>query len=160
MVFYNPFTMELGNIPTIVYPAKGVDEVFSKHDKGCVERYLQGIWNLHNGLVNPDTEYMIGMVWNDDANKMLDLWTHRNSKGYGFGPLIDVKLFRNFSQYIPDQNKQGVDEGSASGNTLVLLAAEENCRVAAGNLQKYLTGKRPELPDRMRLGEDFYLVGE
>ncbi len=156
MVFYNSLATELGNIPTLVYPARGLEEVFDRNDRGCVERYLQGLWELHRGLVSPATEYMIGMVWNEGPDKMLDLWTHRNSEGYGFGPLIDVKLFRNFENYMPDQNKKDVEEGCASGNTIVLLAAEENQRVSAGNLKQFLSGRRPELPERMKLNGDFY----
>lgn len=156
MVFYNPFMMDLGDIPTIVYPARGLENVFGRGEHGCVEKYLQGVWDLYRGLVSPETEYMIGMIWNEDANKMADLWTHRNSEEYGFGPLIDVKLFRNFDHYIPDQTKRN-REGSASGNTIVLLAAEEEKRVKSKNVKEFLSGNRPLLPERMRLDEDFYL---
>ncbi len=156
MVFYNPFTMELGNIPTIVYPARGLNEVFDRKDRSCLERYLTGLWDLNNGLVSSATEYMVAMLWNEGTDKMTDLWTHRNSECYGFGPLIDIKLFRNFQHYIPDQNKKDIEEGSASGNTIVLLAVEENHRVKKGNLKEFLSGRRPELPERMKLHEDFY----
>jgi hypothetical protein len=156
MVFYNPFIMELGDIPTIVYPAQGAEKVFDRHEKGCLGRYLRGVWDIHRGMISPYTEYMIGMMWTEFANKMADLWTHRNAEGYGFGPLIDVKLFRNFNNYIPDQNKED-EEGSASGNTIVLLATEENHRVATNDPKLFLSGKRPELPERMRLNQDFYL---
>jgi len=157
MVFYNPFTTGLGNIPTLVYPARGLEEVFDRQDRGCVERYLRGLWELHQGLVSPETEYMLAMVWNQSENKMADLWTHRKSEEYGFGPLVDIKTFRNLKHYIPDQTKPD-DQGCGSGNTIHVVNAEINYWTMLGRskLKEFLE-KRPELPEGMRLDMDFYL---
>lgn len=155
MVFYNPFITELGNVTTIVYPAKGAETVFDRRDRGCLERFLAGLYDLNRGLVSADAEYLLSMLWNEDTNRMTDLWIFRKSETYGgFGPLIDVKVFRELDPYTPEPKK---DEGIGSGNTITLLGREEEHRVSAVNLKEYLSGKRPELPARIKVGEDFYL---
>ena len=155
MVFYNPFMLKLGVTPTIVYPSKGVEAVFDRKDKGCIERFLAGLYDLNKGLISQDTEYLLSMLWTeDDTNRMTDLWIFRKSETYGFGPLVDVKVFKGLEPYTPNPERV---EGIGSGNTIVLLAAEENHRVSVGNLKEYLSGTRPELPERIRLDQDFYL---
>jgi len=166
MVFYNPFTTEMGNIPTIVYPARGVEVVFDRCDKGFIEKYLHGLWSLHSRLISPETEYMLAMVWDEpideQRNKMTDLWTHRRTADYGFGPLMDVLTFRNNDHYFPDQSRKDVPEGRGSGNTIKVVSNEEQLWTelisAGGTPQEFLSGPRPKLPERMRVGEDFYFI--
>lgn len=118
MVFYNPFTMELGSIPAIVYPSKGAEAVFDRKDKGCVKKYLRGLWDLHKGILSHDTEYAISILWNEGQNKMVDLWLNRKVEEYGFGPLVEVRVFRNFDAYLPQPN---AEEGHSCGNAIACL---------------------------------------
>ena len=104
--------------------------------------YSTSLWTLHSGLVNPETNYMIAMVWDEPTphgtNAMTDLWTHLLCNEYEeFGGLMDVLTFRNLDRYTPDQRKNPAD-GSESGNTIRLLAAEVEHRNASGDRDFYL----------------------
>ncbi|MBI2583180.1 MAG: hypothetical protein HYW25_00800 [Candidatus Aenigmarchaeota archaeon] len=149
MVFYNPMTAEVGSKPTLVYPSKSAEKAFDRRDRGCVERHLQGLADLHKGLITPDTEYLLTIAWENSGDRMVDLWIYSKVDSYGFGPLIDQKTFR--------ENVRDNGIGVACGNSVVLLGREEEHRVARGDLKKYLHGERPELPARLRLNENFYL---
>lgn len=157
MVFYNPFTTRIEQIPTIVYPSKGAEKVFSRRDRGCLERYLQTLMHLNKSLISDDTEFMISVLWEDNNDHMADVRISKQVRSYGFGPLNTVRVFRNWDDYTPDPNKP---EGHSCGNEDVVIGREEEHRVSVGenNLHEYLFGKRPRLPKRLRVGERFYLV--
>jgi len=156
MVFYKPFSFkfpclveDIGVvIPTLIYPSEGAEKVFDRLAKGCIEGHLTGLWTLHDDLIAPDTGYILAMPWEDSDDRMVDLWLYSEVETYGSGPLMNQKTFRN--------HERDTKSRVACGNAVVLLGVEEEHRVATGDLQKYLFGERPVLPERLRIDQEFY----
>lgn len=92
------------------------------------------------------------IIYNDGQDAMTDVWIYDKIESWGSGPLVDVKIFRNFA---PEQNT-----GVSAGDGLILLGREEEHRRKKGSPQDYLEGDRPELPPGIMLEEDFYLDSE
>ena len=163
MVFFNPMVTRIGNreIPTIVYPSEGVDAVFDRKDRGCIERYLNGVWIQHGDLFPGDTEYIVGVVWNDFNDTMADLRLNRRTQSYAnghFGYLGNVLTFRNWSNYRADPSNK--EEGDTCGNEDIVVGREEEHRrtISPNDVNVYVFGSRPVLPEWLRVGEDFFLI--
>ncbi len=145
-MFFNPIVKILGETPAIVYPCPGIEKFFDRKEKGCIEKYLQELYT-ENRLYEKG-EYNIIILWNDANDIMADVWIYDKIESWGSGPLVDVKIFRS--------GKQDNSSGVSAGNGLVLLGLEEQHRWKSKSLHDYIEGPRPKLPDKIRVGKNFY----
>ncbi|MBU3905252.1 MAG: hypothetical protein KJ906_03835 [Nanoarchaeota archaeon] len=145
-MFFKPIVITINETPTIIYPCPGIEKVFNKEDKVCIEKYLQELYDKNN--LNKNGKYNIIVLWNDDKDIMVDLWIYDKIESWGSGPLVDVKIFRNA---VLDMST-----GVSAGNGLVLLGLEEQQRWQSKSLEDYLKGSRPKLPDQINAKKSFY----
>ncbi|MCK5176528.1 MAG: hypothetical protein KAQ92_02270 [Candidatus Aenigmarchaeota archaeon] len=146
MVFYNPISFSINSTPVIVYPCPGVEMIFNRKEKGCIEKYITELYFENN--IHANGEYNIIILWNEDEEVMVDLWIFDRIESWGSGPLVDVKIFRD--------KKIDLNTGVSAGDGLVLLGMEEQHRWTTQSLKEYLRGKRPKLPKRISANEEFY----
>ncbi|MBI4019888.1 MAG: hypothetical protein HY367_01035 [Candidatus Aenigmarchaeota archaeon] len=147
MVFYNPISMKVGVTPVIIYPSKGLEEVLDRRDKGCIERHVKELYERNETLHK--AEYNIDILWNSHNDVMADVWIYDKVEEWGSGPLVDVRIYRNFAR--------DTSSGVSAGNGLVILGLEEQHRWAT-SLEEYIEGERPNLPERISLGKGFYEI--
>lgn len=146
IMFFNPIVTKLNETPAIIYPCFGIEKFFDKKNKGCIEKFLQELYDKNNLCRNG--EYNILILWNEKKDIIVDLWVFDKIESWGSGPLVDVKIFRNQK---PD-NKSGV----SAGNGLVLLGLEEQHRWSIKSLDEYINGTRPKLPAKISVRKNFY----
>lgn len=153
-MFYNPRITVIDNIPAIVYPSKGAEKVFDRKDVGCVEARLLGLYLTHSRLFPRDVHFFIAIAWdhtlqcNEKPDPMIDLRGYNDLDGES-GAQTYGRTFRSFS------HETGVGEGCE--NAYAMLGREAEHR-RGKSLDEYLE-QRPQIPDWLRVGEDFYLVG-
>lgn len=162
MVFYNPFTMELGGKPAIVYPSEGLDTVFNRHAPGGMNVHIRALHAFNQKLIPRDVEYFLAILWNEGDNRMTDLRVNRRTKTYAggrFGYLGNVLTFRNFDNYKADP--KNLDDGDTCGNEDIVVGLEEKHRrlTSPNDVRAFVSGPRPELPEWLKAGEDFYSIG-
>lgn len=117
---YLPISYEHNNKPVILYPAKDdgfLEKAFSRSVKASLESYV-------NGLIDSDPDYfkntdlILAYVWNQEQVPYADIWkVNRNNISDDSGLLYDVRVYAN-KDIITDM-------GVASGNSLMVIAAEE-----------------------------------
>jgi len=148
--FFDPITIQIGTIPIIVYPCSGLETVFERTEDYCLEKHIEDIYKQNNELKKG--EYHIIILWNDDKDKMSDVWIFDNVECLGSGPLVDVKICRNFER----ETRIGV----SAGDGLILLGREteleEKLRKSNKGVKDYIKSKRPALPDDIKPIEAFY----
>lgn len=145
-MFFNPIVTKVKSVPVIIYPCPGIEKFFNRKQKGCLEKYVEKVYQKNN--LQKKGKYNIIILWNDGNDVIVDMWIYDKIDSWGSGPLVDVKIFRNG---IPD-NSSGV----SAGNGLVLLGVEEQHRWDSNSLQDYLKGPRPKLPKKICVGKSFY----
>jgi hypothetical protein len=144
-----PFNLKLKNIPVIVYPVKDgapLQDIFES--KFEIQRHLEDLYSQNSSIQKFD--YHIVFVWNLEGNRMTDVWMHRMANwDNSSGPLVECMIFENL--------KESNDAGIASGDTLIVLAREEEFRRKIGDLEKYLkrSDVMPEFPKEFIPKEDF-----
>lgn len=117
---YLPLSYIHNDIPVILYPAKDdglLEKAFSRLTKGSLESYV-------NQIIDTDTDYykgsdlIIAYIWNQEEIPYVDIWkVNRNSISDDSGLLYDVRVYSG--------NSRVTDMGIASGNSLIVLTAEE-----------------------------------
>lgn len=154
--FYKPFTTKVANIPVIVYPCVGLEKVLDRSKSQSIESHLKQVYSK-NKLFETG-EYHIVILWDEASDDpsaasrdvMTDVWFFDKLDSWGSGPLVDVKIFRNFVL----ETKIGI----SAGDGLLMLGREEELRRNVSSLDKYLQGDRATLPNDIRPNEDFYKV--
>ncbi len=144
MAFYNPLSLQIEGRAVIVYPDQGLEKVMYRN-VDSVKKHIETLYEMHS--LSKDIDYQIIMLWAEDKDPMTDMWIFTKTDAWGSGPLANVKIFRGY--------KEVNDIGVGSGNTLIVLGREEEQRRKSQNLEGYLSGPRPNLPDFLLLNEDF-----
>ena len=72
----NPYTKEVKLTPVLVYPSKCAEVVFDRRDIGSLERHMNDLFGVRRTDhsvewrdIDPDTEYMIGILWEDHGDR-------------------------------------------------------------------------------------------
>ncbi len=150
--FYLPKTIKINNIPIIVYPCTGLEKVFDRNTPNCLEDHIESIYENNQDLTTG--EYHIIIMWNDEQDKMCDIWIFDKIESWGSGPLVDVKIFRNLIRET--------SIGVSAGDGLIMLGREteleEKLRKNGKKLKDYISSKRADLPDDIKPVEEFYQV--
>lgn len=118
--YYKPLNDSFNNIPIIIYPAKGDNDLtkaFSQNKKGSIEKYVLNVLSSDQSFCK-DADIILVIVWNQDSNPNCDIWkVNANSLSDDSGFLYDVRIYENLTATS--------SLGVASGDTLTVLAAEE-----------------------------------
>jgi hypothetical protein len=154
--FYKPFTTQVKERPVIVYPCVGLEKVLSRTDQNSIQNHLNKLHELDNSFLNVGT-YHIVILWDEASDDkeaksvdiMSDVWIFDKINSWGSGPLVDVRIFRNYNL----ETKIGV----SAGDGLVMLGREEELRRTSVNLDVYLNGTRALLLEDIMPKEDFTL---
>ena len=152
MTFYNPFLLQIGEIPAIVYPSKELEKVMDRKQLLGISNHLLGLYDRNDSLRHPvigKPNYNIDVVWEDEGDVMTDVWIFARLGEWSSGPLVDVETFRSM--------KLETKMGKGCGNSLGMLGREDDLLAASSyDLSSYLASPREELlPERLRVGENF-----
>lgn len=151
---YKPFSYKIGEIPLIIYGGKDehpLSEIFDPKDHHSIQKHLEQLYDKHPEVLNKGT-YHIVLVWNLDQQRMTDVWIHTSENWSNTsGPLIECVTFRNLEKCT--------DAGIASGDSIIMVAREEELRRELDNLALYFDRSQyiPTFPDGMQPTEVFYV---
>ncbi len=145
--FYFPINVRIESLPVIVYPCLGIEKVFDRSDRGCLEKHINELYTKYSDVLSKGN-YHIVILWDNDGDKMSDVWIFDKLESWQSGPLVDVKIFRNFDS----ENSIGV----SAGDGLVMLGYEEMHRRSKSEFSEYINGQRPTLPKGITPEEEFY----
>lgn len=146
--FYYPKTITLNGIPVIIYPCTGLEKVFNRSEKHCLEDFVSQLYTKNKNLLHEKGQYNIVILWNDGNDRMADVWIYDKIESWGSGPLVDVKIFRNY--------QQETNIGVSAGDGLIMLGKEEEHRRTKASLDDYVKGDRPKLLAEIAPQEEFY----
>ena len=152
-MFYNPRVTVIDSIPTIVYPSKGTEKVFSRNETGCVEGHISTVYDVNRSLFPGVSKFLIAIAWDhtlpdhENPDPMVDIWSYVDLDGES-GAQVYQRTFREL--------KRDADVGEACENAFAMLGREADHR-RGKSLHDYLQ-TRPKLPRRLRVGKDFYLI--
>ena len=149
-MFYNPRVSVIDNIPVIVYPSKGAEKVFDRREAGCVEGHLRTLYDIHCKSLPPNMQFFIAIAWDharssENPDQMIDLWSYADLDGAS-GAQAYERTFRGL--------ERETTVGECCENAFAMLGRESEHRRGKG-LREYLEA-RPQLPEWLRIGEDFY----
>lgn len=117
---YLPLSINCSTIPVVIYPAKDdgeIEEAFPRTKPGQIEAYVTAIINSDPDYFK-DADAVLAYVWNQEATPCCDIWkVMRNEISDDSGFLYDARVYEG--QEITK------DLGVASGNSSIVLAAEE-----------------------------------
>jgi hypothetical protein len=117
---YLPLSFCFGEVPVVAYPAKDdgrLEKVFSRNNPGVIENYIHTILDNENDFYN-EADMILAYVWNEGETPCCDIWKiTRNDISDDSGFLYDARIYENMTQTT--------DLGVASGNSSIVLAAEE-----------------------------------
>lgn len=146
MPFYKPVVKEVINVVSIVYPLTGIETVVNRKDQKSIENHLLALYesnpNLRRGI------YHIIILWTEGQDIMTDVWIFNESESWSSGPIVDVMNYKGMQEVL--------DIGVTAGDGLMMLGFEETFRRTRPSIMKYLSGPRPELPDVISNGQEFY----
>ena len=153
MRLYIPFTIFSKDLPPrIVYPARDegrLDRVFKRTDPRALHCHLEQLYKQHQEIRTGS--YHVVVIWSLKGVAMTDVWIMSMDNYYALsGPFVICKTFAGM--------KPSADTGLASGDTLLMLGAEEELRrylhrpiKEYANRAKYL----PNLPATVMCMEAF-----
>jgi hypothetical protein len=147
--FYLPIKTQYHNLPIIIYPYNGVENVFDRNEQGCIETFINNLFDKHPHLSEATIQYFIVILWENDGNLMTDVWTFGEFESWQAGPSIRVDNFNN--------DELVVNGDVTAGDGLVMLGREEEQRRNSHDVAAYITGPRPHLPGTIDPKESFYL---
>jgi len=117
---YLPISAEYRDVPLVIYPAKDdgrIEDIFDRSEPGCLEGYLDSILATNWPLFK-DADMIIAVVWGNEGKEHCDVWKlNRNTLSDDSGFLYDVHIFAG--------TKKVTNMGAASGNTSIVITAEE-----------------------------------
>jgi len=151
--FYIPFTMKVKGKTLIVYLIKDenrLENIFDRSDKKSILKHIRTLYKKQRKLLSQGM-YHIVFIWNLENRRMTDVWIHNvNTIAAPSGPLQKVHTFRDFEPY---------DIEISSGDTLIVLAREEELRRKVIRIDKYLQRPKyiPDFPFDMQPYEDFFV---
>ena len=91
-------------------------------------------------------------MWNDEQDKVCDIWIFDKIESWGSGPLVDVKIYRNLSRET--------NTGVSAGDGVIMLGREteleERLRKSKKSLEDYINSERAQLPEDIKPVEEFY----
>lgn len=154
--FYKPFNIKINNKPIIVYPCIGLEKVLDRKDTKSISNHIEKLYS-NNKILNTGTYHII-ILWDeitdnakaDNIDIMTDVWIFDKVDSWGSGPLVDVKIFRNY--------KIEASIGVSAGDGLLMLGREEELRRSSDSLANYLDGKRAILPADLVPTESFFNI--
>lgn len=148
--FYFPRHITVDDRPIIIYPCMGLEKVFDRNKRECLEKHIRDIYGKHAELLIG--QYHIVIMWNDGTDRMCDVWIFDKIESWGSGPFVDVKIFRNL------EREESI--GVSAGDGLIMLGREteleERLRKSGKKLAEYILGERAHLPNDIKPIEDFY----
>ncbi len=145
--FYFPKNVVINEIPVIIYPCIGVEKLLSRTKPDCIESHIKQLYEKNVNLLKKGNYHII-ILWDNEGDIMSDVWIFDKLESWQSGPLVDVKIFRNFEV----ENSIGV----SAGDGLVMLGYEEMHRRSKTKFDEYINGNRPELPEGITPKEEFY----
>lgn len=117
---YLPLSFTFGNIPVVAYPAKDdgkLEKAFDRTQRGAIEDYIISILDKDSAFY-AEADMILSYVWNKDGIPCCDIWKiTRNDISDDSGFLYDARIYEN--------ETQTTDLGVASGNSSIVLTAEE-----------------------------------
>lgn len=150
--FYIPFSLKIVDKPLIVYLVKDenpLTNVFDSKTKRSVVSHLKRLYSKNKAALSKGL-YHIVFLWNLKNHRMADVWIHTlNSIAEKSGPLQEVHIFQDLQPYHIEVS---------SGDTLIVLAREEELRRKMADMKKYLNRPKyiPDFPFEMQPYEDFF----
>lgn len=144
--FYFPKNIVINNIPVIIYPCIGVEKIYNRSDKEVLVNHLNDLYKKNSSTLNTGN-YHIVILWEYEGDRMTDVWIFGEPESWNSGPLVDVKIFRNFDIET--------NIGVSAGDGLVMLGAEELKRRSVSDFKDYIYGNRADLPDDISPKEEF-----
>lgn len=117
---YLPLSFTFGNIPVVAYPAKddgNLEVAFDRTQSGAIEHYITSILDKDSAFYT-EADMILVYVWNKDELPCCDIWKiTRNDISDDSGFLYDARIYEG--------EIQTTDLGVASGNSSIVLTAEE-----------------------------------
>lgn len=117
---YLPLSFTFGTVPVVAYPAKDdgkLEKAFNRTQPGTIERYITSILDKDSAFYT-EADMVLAYVWNKDKTPCCDIWKiTRNDISDDSGFLYDARIYEN--------ETQTTDLGVASGNSSIVLTAEE-----------------------------------
>lgn len=147
MAFYNSIKLvhpKTGN-PVLVYIEEGVEEIIS--DPSTLDAYLQELYSTNDAIITRGT-YQILFLWNFDGTIMTDVWMFFVGEDWSLPTNVDVANF----EYI----NVSLGNGVASGDSLILLASEENLRLGVSTIEEFFNQDRDFSDKRIWNSRDFF----
>jgi|GEM_PF-2053249 len=149
--FYKPFSDTIKKVPVILYPMMGTEDVFDRTKHWVIQDQVQRLLEKHPTL--QECTFQIIILWKD-AVVMTDIWLFRQLESEDAGFTIDCKTFKGF--------KEITGNGITASDGLIMLGREteleEEIRKSGQPLiEKYVFGKRPDLPGELNPTEPFYI---
>jgi hypothetical protein len=145
--YYQDMDLFFKDLQIIVWPDADAKESYKGMNKKELEKYIVNI--IKSDSYYNDASYIITFIWNMDGDRMIDIWKfNENHVDDRSGPLGDVRVYR--------EGKICENLERASGNTLLILGAEEKLRRQSKDLKSYLDGPPPKLPLELVNGKDFF----
>lgn len=141
--FYNPKLVYVRNVPLIVYPDEGIEELLSRQDANSIKNHLEKLYTNRN-LKNPG-DFNIDILWEDKGDLMTDVWMYSQLNNWGSGAFVDAKTFREY--------KRDTSMGVSAEFGLIMLGKEAEHRIDK-TLKAYLE-TRPKLPKELINERDF-----
>ena len=141
--FYNPELIYVRNIPLIVYPDEGIEELLSRQDSVSIKKHLEKLYG--NRSLKNSSDFNIDILWEDKGDLMTDVWMYSQLDNWGSGAFIDAKTFRKY--------RREPSMGVSAEHGLIMLGREAEHRMGK-TLQAYLK-ERPKLPRKLINGRDF-----
>ncbi len=117
---YLPISYIYNSKPVVLYPAKDdgeLEKAFPRDAKGSLESYVNTIIDANDEYYK-DADMILAYVWNQEVVPYADIWkVSRNDLSDDSGFLYDVRIY--------EDKKVTSDMGVASGNSSIVLTAEE-----------------------------------
>jgi len=142
--FYNPKLVYVRNIPIIVYPDEGIENLLSRDDPHSIEKHLERLY--HNVNLKNIGNFNIDILWENQRDLMTDVWRYSKLDDWGSGALVDEITFRGMDLEL--------SIGTSAEFGLIMLGREAEYRIGK-DLTAYLK-TRPKLPKKLINGKDFY----
>lgn len=148
--FYKPIPLTIQNIPILVYPMKGIEELVNRGDNSSIQLHLEKLYRANEGVVIGKLH--IAILWVDDSHIMTDIWQYTQIETENTGFTIDCKTFQDIEPITGN--------GLTASDGLIMLGREtefqEKVRKQSRSIDKFVFGERPILPDEINPTEYFY----
>jgi len=145
---YKPFSLKILDQNLIVYPVldeNPLQDIYKNHSE--IVSQLQNLYQKNQNVLKG--QYHILFVWNLEGKRMTDVWIHLVNEWSDSGPVLECYTFRDLEPCK--------DAGIASGDSIIVLAREEELRRRCKNLNDYLDRSKTqaEFPEGLQPDQNF-----